>query len=256
MKIFTQVITVQNESSRSRHMHAELRKLEPWCQAVIRQFQSPCADYQGQSDNNLCVQENLYQNHQRCAQHILDSGAPFGLVLESDFKVLLDGPALVRVMDTVVAWIEHHPAVWDVFLLGGKVDAIDTDHAYGNEHVVRVRKYRTHMHAVMYSRAFCHQLVAMEWPGYHFDHYWASHRQDIRMFMTRHAVVGVHCTKHSRLMALCNWVARATPMDFNSLNWKAFILIVTVLLMAYIVVKGIRISATGAAPCSDVHRLT
>ena len=120
MKILAQVITVQNESSRSRHMHAELRKLEPWCRAVVRQFDSPCADYTGSSDGNLCVQENLYQNHQRCAQHILESGAPYGLVLESDFKVKLDGKALARAMDAAVAWMETTPAIWDVLLLGGR----------------------------------------------------------------------------------------------------------------------------------------
>jgi hypothetical protein len=240
MKVFTQVITVQNDSSRSRHMRAELSKLEPWCQAVIRQFNSPCADYQGKSDGNLCVQENLYQNHQRCAQHILESGAPYGLVLESDFKVQLDGQALARTMDAAVEWIEHHPAIWDVFLLGGAGIAIDTDHECGNDHVVRVRRYDSKTHAVIYSKAFCHQLVDTEWPGSHFDLYWSEHRQDIRMFKTRDMPIGVHHVGHSREMAQNNWLAHAMPMDFNAKPWKVVILTVfcvSVLLMAYICVK-------------------
>lgn len=231
MKLFTQVITVQNESSRSLHVHAELRKLEPWCQAVIRQFDSPCADYTGHSDGNLCVQENLYQNHQRCAQHILESGAPYGLVLESDFKVKLEGKALARAMDAAVAWMEETPDNWDVFLLGGAVQAIDNNHQFSNPHVVRVRRYDSKTHALIYSRAFCRQLVATEWPGHHFDVHWALHRQDVRMFMTRDTVIGVHHPEHSREMAYHNWLARVTPMDFNSMVCKSCILTVIALLI-------------------------
>ena len=243
MKILAQVITVQNESSRSLHMHAELRKLEPWCQAVVRQFDSPCADYTGQSDGNLCVQENLYQNHQRCAQHILESGAPCGLVLESDFKVKLDGKALARAMDAAVAWMENAPAIWDVLLLGGGVEAIDNDHQFSNPHVVRVRRYRFGAHALIYSREFCRQLVATEWPGSHFDVHWALHRQDVRMFMTRDMVIGVHHARHSREMAQKYWLARAMPMDFNASHWKIAIFtvfavsVLSVLLVLYLCVS-------------------
>ena len=198
-KIQAFVITVPNDSPRSQHIREEMQKLEPWCDVHIQRFPTPCADYKGSSDGSSCVQRNLYENHQRCAQMILDRQLPYGLVFESD--VAIDDRHLATTMDGVVAWLGLYPKAFDLFLLGGQVAAIDTDHAFNAEHVVHVLEYAAKSHAIVYSADFCRQLVKVAWPGFHFDIHWALQRRDLRIFMARSLFAGVHHDRHMAEMA-------------------------------------------------------
>ena len=242
-KIQTFVITVQNESPRSQHLRAELQKLEPWCDVHIQRFQTPCADYKGSSDHNSCVQRNLYENHQRCAQIILDRNLPYGLVCESDIAV--DDHHLPHTMDGVQEWLALHPDAFDLFLLGGQVASIDSDHAFNSEHVVHVLEYAAKSHAIVYSADFCRKLVKDPWPGFHFDFHWALQRRDLRIFMTRRLFAGVHHERHMREMVIYNSLC-AIP-NLNTYTAKSAILggvVASVLvLVAFLVTLGFLIRA-------------
>ena len=194
MKLYTQVITVQNESARSTNMHKELEKLRPWCELDVHQFNTPCKNYQGSSDNNKCVQQNLYENHQKCAQNILSTNLPYGLVLESDFLVMYNPDQLSIYMTALEQWLTEHNSDFDLFVFGANHSA-DKQHAWNNKFICHM-VYHAKTHAVIYSRDFCKNIVKTPWPGSHFDLYWSRHRMDIRAFGFRKMVIGVNSAKH------------------------------------------------------------
>ena len=194
------VITTAVDSARTRHLPTELRTIAPWATGDgphVMVFDTPCSGYKGKSDGNECVQRNLFGNHQKCARRILASGAPFGLVLESD--VQFDGALLQAHMDGVLAWAERNGGAFDILLLGGAALA-DPNNALNDEHVARVVEYVAFAHAIVYSRDFCKRFVRWEWPGMHFDNWIGSRRGDLRIFMSRHALATVHHRRHRTMM--------------------------------------------------------
>ena len=244
-KLPTLAITVQNESDRSKNIYSELRKLEPWCSIIVNKFYSPCKNYRGTSDNNHCVQKNLYNNHQKCAQYILDNNVPYGLVLESDFKVLVDQPTLDITMNALLKWLDKHSTQFDILLLGGHFNSIDNQNALNDSHVIRVDSYSSKTHAVIYSRSFCQQIVDNDWPGMHFDIYWSNHRKDIRMFMTRDMVIGVNHSRHMRQMNRGHFFAFLFQTYTNTIAFKlSFIIIsmVLIILVLFLIWKNTMLS--------------
>lgn len=56
-----------------------------------------------------------YLSHLKAAQRIVDSGTPFGVVLEDDMSL---SPDAASILQRLVEWLEAHPQDWDLINLG------------------------------------------------------------------------------------------------------------------------------------------
>ncbi len=197
-RFHTYVITTKIDSCRSKKILKETTKLGRWSDVHILTMATPCTNYKGNSDFNPCVQKNLFENHQKCAQKIIDSGDAFGMVLESDV-IFEDDATLQKHMSGIVEWAHRNHGSFDVIFLGGEY-LLDTDNALNTKHVMHVLEYCGKTHALIYSREFCRSMVDMRWPDGHFDMWLAKHRRDLRLFASAKSLATVSHSIHHLCM--------------------------------------------------------
>lgn len=237
--IDTYVITTKVDSARARNIRAETAKLDRWSVVHFLEMDTPCTDYMGESDSSVCVQQNLFENHQKCAQLILESGKPFGLVLESD--VAFSESDLEEHMTSVVEWAYQNHNRFDIIFIGGAY-ILDKSNALNTEHVKHVLEYNSKTHALIYSRQFCNEMVGMRWPNGHFDLWWGNHRRDLRYFASAKMLATVHHGKHTLTMNINKYLGDMIMTDSITVaNIVMYVLtIVLCILVGCICVSSLR----------------
>lgn len=98
-----------------------------------------------------------YYSHLDCARRFLESGAPYGLVLEDDMKLVPEAAARLRDM---LAWLEAHRIDWDVINVGANRLKFTTPLAeFAGHRLVRAHYFPMTTTGILWSRSGARAFV-------------------------------------------------------------------------------------------------
>lgn len=165
IKLLIQVITIKNISKkRLNNLNKELQFLEKFIKntkklnykMIIHKFEG-CKNYNGRSDNNICVIKDLFNNHKTCIKIILKNNYDICLVLEDDVKFIRKN--FKKNFFKIIDWInENKKNDWDIFF-GGCQPIMIFNHS--PKKIVRVSAVLAH--CMFLSRKFCKKFIKIDY---------------------------------------------------------------------------------------------